>query len=752
MALWTPAKLSGAIWWDAEAYDKLHPYYSSPEGYEPITSWDSSHPLGYSLTLESSDPEEVNAAAEICLDGEFPGIYQYDYGYLDIYSGNFLSSTDTITLIFIADWWEQNSVLLSDGATALISAVYGNAEDAATNGHGVFYINGTAVDSDITQGELFSEFYSNGALLCVTVSSLSGITSPRIFTDIDAHYGDIIILDHTPTADERQKCEGFLANKANYTGWLKSDHPYKASPPEISTVFSVAFAQEITDTPTPGYAFVQMVTDSPLPETTLIQLVSEVRVVESFFAQLFSLEIGKAFVQTLGDATIYKTALSQYLGDYPKLATALKQIIGNNEEFKAALSQPFTIRKGLQYQLKQLFTIAEKELETTLSQPLSLPGRDTLISSLEQIFSFNADGSQAQRIEVDITCDGEVIDLKDITQVFLERDKDAYYNNGELQTLSQDIALKFVKDTSEVSITTVGETFNFVPGITTKTTAMAGDPPQLSEIWVVPLYSKTKLLDAPYANQVEVELYGMASTVVKSLVGEIPLQWNIVDWYIDEDIIDSIGEFPIDIIRDIVEAAGGIIQTAPDGTLVISEEYPVSPGDWSDAEAEYTFTDQIDISQIVDSADERDGYNIFYISNVDDTDSDDSGITIETEATSSTVANVTVSVVPWNDECNLHHSGGDWVSIISNGIVTETITEQIEIVAGEGSLENPFYVLESSTWKQQDLGEIEIDESGNVTTEIEGNSLLNITYTTKYHSFSATDLTAEDVQFYPEII
>jgi len=61
--------------------------------------------------------------------------------------------------------------------------------------------------------------------------------------------------------------------------------------------------------------------------------------------------------------------------------------------------------------------------------------------------------------------------------------------------------------------------------------------------------------------------------------------------------------------------------------------------------------------------------------------------------------------------------------------------------------------LEDSTqreWLQTDLGAIAFSEDGVVTSATAGNSLLSITYTTKYQEFIVKSPNIEDVQFYTE--
>ncbi len=77
------------------------------------------------------------------------------------------------------------------------------------------------------------------------------------------------------------------------------------------------------------------------------------------------------------------------------------------------------------------------------------------------------------------------------------------------------------------------------------------------------------------------------------------------------------------------------------------------------------------------------------------------------------------------------------------------MTEEIEIVEGAGSVSKPCYGLtESPNYKTSvDLGAVTVLEDGTVTTFIKGNTLVELTYTTKYWMWDATNIDEEDVQF-----
>jgi len=80
---------------------------------------------------------------------------------------------------------------------------------------------------------------------------------------------------------------------------------------------------------------------------------------------------------------------------------------------------------------------------------------------------------------------------------------------------------------------------------------------------------------------------------------------------------------------------------------------------------------------------------------------------------------------------------------------TEVVTqENVQITEGAGGVDLPCYGNISYDYGTRiNLGAIEIDEAGNVTTEITGETLVDITYDTKYWQWDVTDPDSETVQF-----
>ncbi len=271
----------------------------------------------------------------------------------------------------------------------------------------------------------------------------------------------------------------------------------------------------------------------------------------------------------------------------------------------------------------------------------------------------------------------------------------------------------------------------------------------------ITLSSPGLLLAAPYASLISEELTGMASDIVRYLVSletDLSVRWEMIDWYIGPDILIANSASPAALIEEIVTAAGGIRQSVNDGTIICRPEFPVSIPDYDDADPAIFLTDQDNYYSVNTVDEHREGYNVFFISDQTVTDG---GLSTDQEDISPTKKRVKVFQVPWSDldTINLNTSGNTSnIVITNNGVVSEIIKEEeIEIIDGEGTAENPIYSISSHYYNYTDLEEVTFNEDGTVFTNIEGNSMLYLTYKTKYHKFTVTDTKIENVQVWPEV-
>ena len=250
--------------------------------------------------------------------------------------------------------------------------------------------------------------------------------------------------------------------------------------------------------------------------------------------------------------------------------------------------------------------------------------------------------------------------------------------------------------------------------------------------------SPTVVLGDRYSEQITKT---WADTTAKTVAVElcsgkgIALDWQTVDWPLASGKLAVKNKRPIDVIRMLANAVGAIIQSTPGGDLVVRPRHPVSPTKYSEVVPDQIITDADDIFDISESWEHRPGYN-----SVDITDkgtASEPKVRVSVANTSVPTAKVLkVSVVPWQMVV-LEHTAKDKMDIAYQGHEVEQKTEIVTISDGRGRVSQPWYGTVDFQWLYRDLGAVEVDEDGSISSGVIGNSVLKITYSTKHHRFLA---------------
>jgi hypothetical protein len=99
----------------------------------------------------------------------------------------------------------------------------------------------------------------------------------------------------------------------------------------------------------------------------------------------------------------------------------------------------------------------------------------------------------------------------------------------------------------------------------------------------------------------------MARATVEELAGEA-VDWRIVDWQIPAGRLAAVNETAISVIQRIVAAAGGVVESAKNGTLICRYRYPVSISQAAGANPDRTLL-ETEIYSISERVDERTAFN-----------------------------------------------------------------------------------------------------------------------------------------------
>jgi hypothetical protein len=461
--------------------------------------------------------------------------------------------------------------------------------------------------------------------------------------------------------------------------------------------------------------------------------------------QIYGLKMLVVLEQHYGDVPQVREILDQYYGAATLLRRLNVQKYGDALQLRQTLDQEWNMPGALRAIMEQRYHIAGGEIRSLADQVYDLKLYNMLRQKLEQVYVMAPGSALVQRPEISVTADGVDI-LGSCIHISGEFDEAESAAKFEIHLSDQAAFLLCRHLETTVVVTVDADTYTLLVEGPYRSRPSVG-----KSSYIVPLSSPFIVLDAPYAQTMTEELpAGLASDLVSwlALTADIAVDWRMVDEFKPAGTIPAVGNTPLSIIRSIVESMGGIVQPDPDGSIICRAEYPDPVPTWAMATPPFYLTDQDNFFSCDPSPDIRDGWNVFVIGNEDNAET---GLILQEVKISGTKKQINVYQVPFDTGVTiaLDHSGGTWVGQEAFGVVEQQLTEQVEIVGGEGNTDHPIYAINARAYKQDNLGDITPSESGAVRTELAENTLVDITYTTKYRKFIATDQHIEDVQFWP---
>jgi hypothetical protein len=317
----------------------------------------------------------------------------------------------------------------------------------------------------------------------------------------------------------------------------------------------------------------------------------------------------------------------------------------------------------------------------------------------------------------------------------------------------------------EVLCTIEGTTFTFFLENKSKDSTFAG------LAYFIDLVSPTAKLDSPYSDTI-IKSYQsdvLASDVIKEMaaIQNITVDYQIIDWLIANYAISINDETPLSVIRRVAGAVGGIIQTKPNGDLLIISAYDESPKDWDSLTPITVFSEVSSITEYRESLQLNSLFNAFIISNQM---SSAERIWLEELAIDDTTKEIKGFKVPFTNEAgvpisfDLKTSGGPLITIdktvdpFEEQVPIDPLEwEYVEFIDYKGKTKYPIYSVIDFQWKNENLGAFQTAEDGSLSiiTPIAGlgESLLKIKYKTKYWKWTVTGPLGNHIQFYvPEVV
>lgn len=267
-----------------------------------------------------------------------------------------------------------------------------------------------------------------------------------------------------------------------------------------------------------------------------------------------------------------------------------------------------------------------------------------------------------------------------------------------------------------------------------------------AEQYLISAISPLGFKDAPWAAETTIH-YAQAidaRTAVEALL-ESTVHWQLPTWTIPAGALSMAGVTPLQAVRAIVEAVGGVIESFPNGEINCRLRDPVNVPDYASATVDHYFGDNDWVTVGATDAPDK-GFNRVLISNRTVALS---GNTDKLEVVPDPVdggkKRIRATLSPQRP-VDLVHTGAAETAIISLGVVIRTESEVVEFVAGKASLKYPALALTGLVWQHADLGAVTV--SGTVASAVtEGYSLAAVSYTVQTTDWQVSLALSEDVQF-----
>jgi len=227
----------------------------------------------------------------------------------------------------------------------------------------------------------------------------------------------------------------------------------------------------------------------------------------------------------------------------------------------------------------------------------------------------------------------------------------------------------------------------------------------------------------------------MASVAAQAIV-EQPIDWQIVDWLLPAGRLSYENANPMELLRKLVDAAGGIVQTTRTGSLKVQYKTPCAINKLSASAIDFTFSDTAHIFNYDERTPSGDFFNAAIITDTDNAvDRQWSGEYIPTDDVSGVLR---VYGHAWlnPDSFEVTTTGNPSIKIGQGVVVYIEENQTLEFKKGQASTSYPVFILRECVWKYANLGELmwELD-SPQLKTAAPSYSVAELKYTRRVVDF-----------------
>jgi hypothetical protein len=209
-----------------------------------------------------------------------------------------------------------------------------------------------------------------------------------------------------------------------------------------------------------------------------------------------------------------------------------------------------------------------------------------------------------------------------------------------------------------------------------------------------------------------------------------------VDWLLPAGRLSYENANPMELLRKLVDAAGGIVQTTREGSLKVQYKTPCAFNKLSDSAIDFTFSDTAHIFNYDERTPSGEFYNAAIITDTDNAiDRQWSGEYVATDDVSGVLR---VYGHAWLDPefFEITTTGNPTIEIGQGVVVYIEENQTLEFKKGQASTSYPVFILRECVWKYADLGELmwELD-SPQLKTAAPSYSVAELKYTRRVVDF-----------------
>lgn len=388
---------------------------------------------------------------------------------------------------------------------------------------------------------------------------------------------------------------------------------------------------------------------------------------------------------------------------------------------RSRVTAPFDVPAGLNFRVNAPFDVKYNLL---LRDRVTSP--TTVVYSLLDEIGVNL----TNLITLTLTRTGEVIPIEGGE---VEISEGANVWTGSLTLARITDADKFVFD-DDVVLDLNGEIYEMV--VDSIQQSRTG-PAQVGA--VLRVLSKSARDDTPRAAEVThiFDTPVTAQAAAEFLVGE-PIDWRTIDWLLPANRFGVENASALDAVAILAEAVGATLETNPDGTLYVRNQYEVRVSDYLTATPSHVFLAADSILAIAESLGPQEIVNRLRIR-------DDEGslfqdrMVFEEDDDNELLGTMSIFPSPFRDmDLDVTRFNPPIIILSKIGTVELTKTETVEIVEGEGTVDFPIFAIDSTNYLDVDLGALTFDADSQTirsSDPVNKFSLVEITYRTRAVQF-----------------